>query len=98
MKPWIVAPLSFLLLLGPPSPASAGAHMHGGSQGCPYQATAIADGCAAGVAAGGLLQNPNFFSQIRQSGQTYSAIPGLGGSTAVHPPNWNVAGVDYGVG
>jgi hypothetical protein len=94
IKFWV----ALLFLLIGAAPASAGAHMHAGSQGCPYQATAVADGCAAAVAAGGLWQNPNFFTSLRQSGQTYSAIAGLGGSTAAHPPNWNVAGVDYAIG
>lgn len=58
--------------------------------GCPNQATAAADGCGALATSSGLgsFQEPNFFADFAQSGQTYATIP----------TGWNRAGIDYPVG
>ncbi len=52
---------------------------------CP---SSYADGCSGAPAPNAdTVQQPNFFSYARQSGQTYASTP-----------QWNVAGVDYAVG
>lgn len=62
---------------------------------CPHSAAGYADGCA-GANQSALYIFPNFFTDVRQSGQAqYKAA---GGSGSDHPPPWDVAGVDYPVG
>lgn len=58
---------------------------------CPYPATENVDGCKGAPAANVYtIKRPNFFTgYAQQSGQTYFNS---------HPPQWNVAGVDYPVG
>lgn len=59
---------------------------------CPFAATAASDGCAGANWSSVSFQRSNFFSYARQSGQTYA------GPYPDHPPQYNVAGVDYPVG
>lgn len=76
-------PALILTLLALPSLAWGGA--------CRFTATAASDGCV-GANWSSTFQVSNFFSYARQSGQTYA------GPHADHPPQYNVAGVDYPVG
>ncbi len=62
------------------------------SPACPFAATAASDGCAGANWSSVSFQRSNFFSYARQSGQTYA------GPYPDHPPQYNVAGVDYPVG
>jgi hypothetical protein len=61
------------------------------AQVCPYPATENVDGCNGAPAASAYtVRHSNFFTgYAQQSGQTYFNS---------HPPQWNVAGVDYPVG
>ena len=61
------------------------------AQVCPYPATENVDGCNGAPAASTYtVRHSNFFTgYAQQSGQTYFNS---------HPPQWNVAGVDYPVG
>jgi hypothetical protein len=62
---------------------------------CARAGAGYADGCAAAPATGQFLQ-PDFFSMVRQSGQ--SQYRDASGKRSDHPPPWDVAGVDYPVG
>lgn len=78
------------------SAGHANARPHGGVPGtavtCPQ---AIDNGCAAANQSAQVIF-PSFFTTVRQSGQAQYKASGGAGSN--HPPNFNVAGVDYPVG
>jgi hypothetical protein len=66
--------------------ANAWTHGGGGSASCPYTGDPANDGCS-GAPVAGIVQHPTFFNGYAQgNGQTYTTRP-----------NWNVAGVDFGV-
>jgi hypothetical protein len=62
---------------------------------CARAGAGYADGCAAAPATGQFIQ-PDFFTMVRQSGQ--SQYRDASGKRSDHPPPWDVAGVDYPVG
>ena len=62
---------------------------------CARTGAGYADGCAAAPATGQFIQ-PDFFTMVRQSGQ--SQYRDASGKRSDHPPPWDVAGVDYPVG
>lgn len=62
---------------------------------CARAGAGYADGCAAAPPTGQFIQ-PDFFTMVRQSGQ--SQYRDASGNRSDHPPPWDVAGVDYPVG
>ena len=62
---------------------------------CARAGANYADGCAAAPPTGQFIQ-PDFFTMVRQSGQ--SQYRDASGKRSDHPPPWDVAGVDYPVG
>jgi hypothetical protein len=74
--------------------------MHGGGGGrsklCTYTYDLTNDGCLASP--GGQMQDKAYFTQWRQSGQSFVATPGFSQTSSEHPPPYNVPGADYPLG
>lgn len=92
--------ISAVMMLATVSPG--GARIRGGSltvnppsTSCPHSAAGWADGCA-GANQNATFINPNYFTNMRQSGQ--GQYRDASGALSNHPPPWDMAGVDYPVG
>jgi hypothetical protein len=90
----LIAPIFlFAILCG--APISGLENSAVAANACPRASAGYADGCAGAPPTGQFIQ-PDFFTMVRQSGQ--SQYRDASGARSDHPPPWNVAGVDYPVG